>query len=71
MPRQQSRSGFYFCISELKDSKNELILIFSGTLLQILGAIYEIVSVPYLTGFLGISGISFFMIFSKLIKNCC
>ena len=35
----------YFC---LKDSNDELILIVSGTLLQILGAIYETVSVPYL-----------------------
>ena len=38
----------------LKDSNDELILIVSGTLLQILGAICETVSVPYLTvlGFL-------------------
>ena len=32
----------------MKDSKDELILIFSGTLLQILGTIYETFSVPYL-----------------------
>ena len=45
---------FPFAFFVLKDSIDELILIVSGTLLQILGAIYETVSVPYLTvlGFL-------------------
>ena len=49
-----SHSGFHLHIFVLKDSNDELILIVSGTLLQILGAIYETVSVPYLTvlGFL-------------------
>ena len=41
--------GFHLRIFVLKDSNDELILIVSGTLLQILGAIYETVSVPYLT----------------------
>ena len=52
--RRQSHSGFHLRIFVLKDSNDELILIVSGTLLQILGAIYETVSVPYLTvlGFL-------------------
>ena len=49
MQGRQSHSGFHFCIFDLKDSKEELILIVSGTLLQILGAIYETVSVPYQT----------------------
>ena len=50
----QSHSGFHLFIFALKDCNNELILIASGTLLQILGAIYETVSVLYLTvlGFL-------------------
>ena len=48
MQRRQSHSGFRFRIFDLKDSKDELILIVSGTLLQVLGAIYETVSVPYL-----------------------
>ena len=49
-----SYSGFHLLFFVLKDSNEELILIVSGTLLQILGAIYETVSVPYLTvlGFL-------------------
>ena len=50
--RRQSHSGFHLCIIVLKGSNDELILIVSGTLLHILGAIYETVSVPYLT-FLG------------------
>ena len=45
----QSHSGFHLFIFALKDCNNELILIASGTLLQILGAIYETVSVLYLT----------------------
>ena len=54
MQRRKSHSGFHLHIFVLKDSNDELILIVSGTLLQILGAIYETVSVPYLTvlGFL-------------------
>ena len=47
--RRQSHSGFHLRIFVLKDSNDELILIVSGTLLLILGAIYETVSVPYLT----------------------
>ena len=43
----QSHSGFHFFIFVLKGCNNELILVASGTLLQILGAIYETVS--YLT----------------------
>ena len=54
MQRQQSHSGFHFRIFDLKDSKDKLILIASGTLLQNLGATYETVSVLHLTllGFL-------------------
>ena len=42
------------CVFLFYFSNDELILAVSGTLLQILGAIYETVSVPYLTvlGFL-------------------
>ena len=42
------------CVFLLYFSDDEHILVVSGTLLQILGAIYETVSVPYLTvlGFL-------------------
>ena len=47
--RPQSHFDFYFCVFDLKDSKDELVLIASGTLLWILGAIYKTVSVPYLT----------------------
>ena len=52
--RRQSHSGLHLRIFDLKECKDELILIVSGTSLQILGAIYETVSVPYLTvlGFL-------------------
>ena len=52
--RRQSHSGFHLRIFVSKDSNDELILIVFGTLLQILSAIYETVSVPYLTvlGFL-------------------
>ena len=52
--RQELHSGLHFCIFDLKDCKGKLILIVSGTLLQTLGAIYETVSVPYVTvlGFL-------------------
>ena len=52
--RHQSHSAFYLRIFDLKESKDKLVLIVSGTLLQILGAIYETVSVPHLTvlGFL-------------------
>ena len=52
--RWQSHSGFHFCIFDLKDFGDELILIVCETLPQILGATYETVSVPYLTdlGFL-------------------
>ena len=46
---RQSHSGFYLRIFVLKDSNDELILIVSGTLLQILGATCETVSVLYLT----------------------
>ena len=46
---RQSHSGFLLRIFVLKGSNDELILIVSGTLLLILGAIYETVSVPYLT----------------------
>ena len=44
----------HFRIFDLKESKDVLSLIVSGNLLQILAAIYETVSVPYLTvlGFL-------------------
>ena len=49
LQRLQSHSGFHFCIFDLKDSNDKRILIFSGTLLQVLGALYETVSVPYLT----------------------
>ena len=54
MQRRESFSGFHFCILDLKDSKDGLNLTVTGTFLQILGAIYETVSVPYLTvlGFL-------------------
>ena len=45
--RRQSHSGFHLRI--LKDSNDELILIVSGTLLQILDALHETVSVLYLT----------------------
>ena len=48
MQRQQLHSGFYFCTFDLKDSKDKLILIASGTLLQVLGALYQTVSVAYL-----------------------
>ena len=50
----QSHSGHNFRIFDLKNSKDVLSLIVSGSLLQILAAIYETVSVPYLTvlGFL-------------------
>ena len=47
--RRQSHSGFHLRIFVLKDSNDELILRVSGTLLQILGAIYETVLVPHLT----------------------
>ena len=47
--RRQSHSGFHLRIFVLKDSNDELILIVSGTLLLILGVIYETVSVPCLT----------------------
>ena len=51
---RQSRFGFHLRIFDLKESNDDLMLIISGTLLQILGARYETVSVPYLTvlGFL-------------------
>ena len=54
MLRQQLHSDFHFRIFDIKDSTDKLILIVSGTLLQILDAIYETVSFPYLTvlGFL-------------------
>ena len=48
MQRWQSHSGFRVRVFGLKDSNDEVILIVSGTLLQILGAVYETVSVPYL-----------------------
>ena len=50
----QSHSDFHLRIFVLKDSNDELILIVSGTLLQILDAIHETASVPYVTvlGFL-------------------
>ena len=47
MRRRQSHFGFHFPIFDLKDSDNELILTVSGTLLQILGTIYQTVLVPY------------------------
>ena len=47
MQRRQLHSDFDFRIFHLKDSKDKLILIVFGTLLQILGVIYETVSVPY------------------------
>ena len=47
--RRQSHSGFHLRIFVLKDSNDELILIVSGTLLQILDALHETVSVLYLT----------------------
>ena len=46
--RRQSHSGFHLRIFVLKDSNDELVLTVSGTLLQILGATYETVPVPYL-----------------------
>ena len=49
MQRRKSHSGFHFRIFDLKYSKDELILIVSGTLFQILSVIYEAVSVQYLT----------------------
>ena len=54
MQKRQLHSGFHLLIFDSKDSKDKLILIVSGTLLQILGSIYETVSVSYLTvlGFL-------------------
>ena len=51
MQSQQLHAAFHFCIFDLKDSKQELILIAFGTLLQILGATYETVSVPYFYDF--------------------
>ena len=56
----QLHSGFHLHIFGLKDSKNKFILIDLGTLLQILGAMYETISG------LRISGIKFFMI-SKIV----
>ena len=52
--KAESHSGFHFRIFDLNDSKDELILTVSVTLLQILGTVYETVSVPYLVvlGFL-------------------
>ena len=49
MQRRQSLSDLHFHIFDLEDFKNKFILILSGTLVQILGAIYEKVSVPYLS----------------------
>ena len=54
MQKRQLHSDFHFRIYDFKYSKDELILMISGTLLEVLGVIHEIVSVPYLTvlGFL-------------------
>ena len=49
MQRWPWHSCFHFHIFYLKDSKEDPVSIISGTLLKILGAIYEIVSVLYLT----------------------
>ena len=62
--KRQSHSGFHWRIFDLKDFKDELILIVSGTLLQVLGALYETVSVP--CHCFRIFGIKFFMI-SKIV----